>query len=265
MNSSRPGLVILIRHGQTDFNLQRRFQGQLDVPLNEEGREQAIRAGLFLGGLFEAGEGKRNLKLTSFFTSDLSRATETASLLKEKMIRKPAARESDHFLLDCPIQTTQMIREINVGAFQGYTFSTFQSEFPKVCSEYMEQYESNPKETAYPNGESAGDVSIRMKAFYQAHQRQMLLDLLTKANWHDRHCWAGTKTEIIVSHGAALRILLSDLAVKGIEEPSEKESSHLFRQKGSHPRVHFSIGNADCIIIGHFADGVKLLYHARNA
>src|SRR5512137_1397504 len=65
--------IFLVRHGQTDANLEARYCGRTDVPLNAEGREQAraLRP-LLLGRAFEA-----------VYASPLSRAVETASLLLE--------------------------------------------------------------------------------------------------------------------------------------------------------------------------------------
>lgn len=63
--------ILLIRHGETDWNLERRLQGHLDIPLNEEGRRQAQALARHLGGCV----------LDGIFCSDLQRARQTASPL----------------------------------------------------------------------------------------------------------------------------------------------------------------------------------------
>ncbi len=66
----------IIRHGETDWNVAGRLQGQLEVPLNEKGREQAQRLGARLALEHAA------TPFSALFTSDLGRARETASAIK---------------------------------------------------------------------------------------------------------------------------------------------------------------------------------------
>ncbi|SFN88567.1 probable phosphoglycerate mutase [Pseudobutyrivibrio sp. UC1225] len=64
--------VLLLRHGQTDLNVQKRLQGSSDIPLNERGRQQARETKEFLDGL--------GIKVTRIISSPLERAIETGSL-----------------------------------------------------------------------------------------------------------------------------------------------------------------------------------------
>jgi uncharacterized phosphatase len=68
-------LLYLVRHGETDWNLQRRIQGATDIPLNDTGREQARRAGRLLS--------RRNWD--AVVASPLSRAHETASIIASEL------------------------------------------------------------------------------------------------------------------------------------------------------------------------------------
>jgi broad specificity phosphatase PhoE len=89
--------LLLIRHGETDWNAEGRLQGHTDRPLNDFGRRQA-------GALAErlAGDG-----ITAVYSSDLARALETAEIL--------AAR------LELPVVTNPDLRERNWGSWEGLT------------------------------------------------------------------------------------------------------------------------------------------------
>jgi len=87
--------VLLIRHGLTDWNLQQRWQGHSDIPLNAEGIRQAERVA----------EELSRYELEVLFSSDLARAEQTAQIISQR-----------HAL---PVLTTKGLREVNVGAAEG--------------------------------------------------------------------------------------------------------------------------------------------------
>ena len=68
-------MIFLIRHGETEWNSQKRRQGRRDIPLNEEGRAQMLRCGELL----------RGLPVDAIVSSPLSRATESARILAEQL------------------------------------------------------------------------------------------------------------------------------------------------------------------------------------
>ena len=104
--------VLLWRHGRTAFNHGSRFQGQLDVALDDAGIEQAQRAARLLAGQiaeFEPGP-------VRLLTSDLSRASMTAAALGE--------------LLNIRSEPDQRLREIYAGSWQGLTSSEIVEQWP---------------------------------------------------------------------------------------------------------------------------------------
>src|SRR5437764_14486972 len=89
--------LLLVRHGETDWNAERRWQGHADVPLNERGREQAQwLADSFPGDAVDA-----------IYASDLARARETAEILGARLGR--------------PVVVDPDLREIDVGSREGLT------------------------------------------------------------------------------------------------------------------------------------------------
>jgi probable phosphoglycerate mutase len=89
--------LLLVRHGETDWNAERRWQGHADVPLNDRGREQA-RA------LAESLAGER---IDAIYSSDLSRARETAETVGAR--------------LGVGVTADPDLREVDVGPIEGMT------------------------------------------------------------------------------------------------------------------------------------------------
>jgi broad specificity phosphatase PhoE len=95
-------ILLLVRHGETDWNAERRFQGHADVPLNPRGRDQAARLA----------EELTSSEVDAVYSSDLSRARETAEIV--------GARLGVEVVLDPDL------REVDVGSRQGLTWSESQ-------------------------------------------------------------------------------------------------------------------------------------------
>jgi len=99
-------VVLLARHGQTDWNRDQRFQGHSDPPLNETGRAQAATLA----------EELRDVPLAAVYSSDLRRAVETAAVV--------AAAKG------LPVRSRPQLREIDVGEWAGLTVSEIETRFP---------------------------------------------------------------------------------------------------------------------------------------
>jgi broad specificity phosphatase PhoE len=98
--------ILLARHGETDWNREKRWQGLADPPLNERGREQA-RA---------LAERLEPVPFTAIYASDLRRASETARLVAEGR--------------GLGVTTMPELREIDVGSWTGLTQAEVQERFP---------------------------------------------------------------------------------------------------------------------------------------
>jgi broad specificity phosphatase PhoE len=79
--------IYVIRHGETDWNVEKRLQGHTDIPLNAEGEKQAL----------QIKEKLEKIEFTAVFSSDLSRASQTAGIImgekREQVIKTTALRE----------------------------------------------------------------------------------------------------------------------------------------------------------------------------
>ncbi len=115
-------LIYFVRHGQTDWNVERRFQGQLDIPINTTGREQAGRNGTVLFGLIKDPE------CWDFVASPLGRTRETMEIIRTKMGLAP----EDY-------QTDDRLREIHFGDWQGKTWAERNIEDPERTAAHDRQ------------------------------------------------------------------------------------------------------------------------------
>jgi probable phosphoglycerate mutase len=109
--------LLLWRHGRTEWNATGRFQGQLDPPLDEVGRNQAVRAAphLVAAGLPHDG--------TVVVSSDLSRAAETAATLTA--------------LLGVPLGLDERLREHGMGVWEGLTRDEVGERYPDQLADWM--------------------------------------------------------------------------------------------------------------------------------
>lgn len=101
-----PTTIVLVRHGETDWNRDNRFQGHADIPLNDAGRAQAR-------GLVLELEGER---FQAVYSSPLLRAYETAAILAEN--------------LELDVEPEQDLMEVDVGSWSGLTRVEVEERFP---------------------------------------------------------------------------------------------------------------------------------------
>ena len=126
--------LVLIRHGETDWNREGRYQGHTDVPLNARGRAQAE----------ELAESLRGHKLDAIYTSDLQRARQTAEIL--------AAATGAPMIVD------RRLREIDLGKWEGQLFTDIRESH----ADLLARRRVDPMDTPSPGGEGIRQVMARV-------------------------------------------------------------------------------------------------------
>lgn len=107
-------IVYVVRHGQTDWNAESRFQGQKDIPLNELGRAQAAGNGVALARIIGRAED------FDFVASPLGRTRHTMELMRAAMGLYPMAYRTD-----------DRLKEVCFGDWEGLTIPELQSHYPE--------------------------------------------------------------------------------------------------------------------------------------
>ena len=133
------GSWYLVRHGQTQWNLQGRIQGHTDVPLGELGRRNVRAQAKRLDGLTFA----------AVYASDLSRTVETARILINDA--------------DVSVQTDPNLREFSYGQWEGLTPEEVQARDPE---DFALRFRQRDADFAAPGGESAIQLLQRVRRFY---------------------------------------------------------------------------------------------------
>jgi 2,3-bisphosphoglycerate-dependent phosphoglycerate mutase len=178
--------LILLRHGESQWNLENRFTGWVDVPLSPKGEAEA-RA---------AGEKLRGRRIDKLYTSVLVRAIETARLALEAAGVGPVPTERDAAL-----------NERMYGDLQGLNKAEAATRFgTEQVRLWRRSYDVRP-----PGGESLADTAARVLPYWRDH---LLPDL------------AAGKNLLVVAHGNSLRALVMHLdgmtrdQVLGLEIPT---------------------------------------------
>lgn len=126
--------LILVRHAETDWNKESKYQGQKDVNLNATGKSQAEKLGKYLA----------DKKIDVIYSSDLKRASETAGIVNKY-----------HKL---QIEKDQRLREISFGDWEGMTYGEIKEVYPDNFRKWFE----NPVLTAPPAGETLSEFEKRI-------------------------------------------------------------------------------------------------------
>ena len=163
--------LILLRHGQSLWNLQNRFTGWVDVDLSEQGIQEAQ----------QAGEKLKNTKVDRLYTSVLMRAEKTAAIALE------CAGQSE-----VPKIRDAALNERHYGALQGLNKDETREKYGKEqVHQWRRSYSINP-----PEGESLANTCERVLPYYKKEICP--------------HLDAG-ETVLVAAHGNSLRALIKEL------------------------------------------------------
>jgi probable phosphoglycerate mutase len=142
--------ICFIRHGETDWNVDRRIQGQTDIPLNETGRSQALAMA------FSAA----HHNFDAIYSSDLMRAHDTANML--------ASRRG----LD--IKTLPQLRERHYGIFQGITAAEGRQRHPEAHAHYIARDPAYDFETGESMHAFAARIEAAVSEMTRHHDKQTI-------------------------------------------------------------------------------------------
>lgn len=160
--------IYLIRHGQTDWNAEGRFQGQHDIPLNDRGRQQATDNGRLLGSLL--GSSRRDF---DYVSSPMGRTRETMERVRAAMGLEPSS-----------YATSKALVELSFGAWEGHTLLELTQLFPEAI-----RRREQDKWNFVPPGEFAESYEILSWRV---------------SGWLD----AVTRPTVCVTHGGVIRSIL---------------------------------------------------------
>ncbi len=165
------GTLVLVRHGQSQWNLENRFTGWVDVPLSAAGEAEARKAGELLKGQ----------QFDYAFTSALTRAQETLRIILEVIGQT-----------NIPIARDQALNERHYGDLQGLNKDETANKFGKEQVHlWRRSFDIQP-----PNGESLRDTRDRVLPYYRAE-----IEPLVKQG----------KRVLVAAHGNSLRALVMTL------------------------------------------------------
>ncbi len=129
--ATKKARLILVRHGETDWNKEGRFQGQIDIPLNHNGKDQAKAAGFFL----------KEIQIDKAISSSLTRPKQTA----EEILK---------YHPDVQLEIQDGLVEIGHGLWEGKLESEIIDQWPKLLKDWKE----SPEIVQMPEGETIQDV-----------------------------------------------------------------------------------------------------------
>ena len=184
--------LVLLRHGQSQWNLENKFTGWRDVPLTSQGVDEARNAGRLIR--------KNNIKIDNIFSSNLKRANNTAEIaIKEADIIN--LFKNNHLIYT----RDQNLNERDYGDLVGLN----KAETAKKYGEDQVHIWRRSYDTPPPNGESLKDVVNRVSPYFIKKIKPLILD---------------NKNVLIVAHGNSLRAIMITV---GLYKPEQISSIEL--------------------------------------
>lgn len=183
--------LILVRHGQSQWNLENRFTGWKNVPLTEKGEAEAKKAGELIR--------KHNISIDRVFSSVLERANRTAEIAIKKAELNNLL-ENNKIIMTC----SEKLNERDYGDLVGLNKQETADKFGKdQVHIWRRSYDTPP-----PNGESLKDVVERVSPYF----KENIKPLIDKG-----------ENILIAAHGNSLRAMMIELGMYKPEEISNIE------------------------------------------
>ena len=165
------GKLVLVRHGQSQWNLENRFTGWVDVPITALGEQEAHRAGQEL----------KDIKFDRAFTSELERANQTLRIILDEIGLK-----------DIPVEKDKALNERHYGDLQGLDKAETINKFgEQQVHIWRRSFDVKP-----PNGESLKDTAERTLPYF----KKFILPAV-----------AAGQNVLVSAHGNSLRAIVMDL------------------------------------------------------
>ena len=174
--------ILLVRHGETDWNVQKRIQGSTDIPLNETGIRQAEKLAETLA--------KRDTPIRGIYTSRLKRAADTARIAAEK--------------LGIEWMVLEGIEEINFGLWEGISWEEVAERFPVE----FQVWKQNRRYEHPPKGESYQELLVRVVEALKKLIKELCTEdkNLETENQGKENCEGDI---VVVTHSADIMTLMS--------------------------------------------------------
>ena len=192
--------IYLVRHGETDWNKEKRMQGSIDIPLNDEGRAQARALQKRL----------ENVSFDAVYSSDLARAKETAEIFAQGT--------------DLNVTASALLRERSWGDHEGQILAEVKAKYGTSFKPLIEHYDHHQSDQLHPD-------FLQVESYSSAVNR--VLPFLTGIK-------EDGKSLLVVSHGGVLKGLLLYLKHEEFKYPYVDNTAYLhlevsetgFRLKG---------------------------------
>jgi 2,3-bisphosphoglycerate-dependent phosphoglycerate mutase len=168
-------ILVIVRHGQSEYNLRNLFTGWIDCSLSEQGKKEALEAGLIIM--------KHHLEFDVVYCSELKRSWETFDLI---------ADADKSIFKEVPVYKRRALNERHYGQLQGKNKEEVAQEFgAQQVHIWRRSYDIRP-----PEGESLKDTADRVNRLYNDELKPLLEE---------------GKRILIVAHGNSLRALMMTL------------------------------------------------------